>query len=248
MLKGKVALVTGAGGEIGRASALLFAREGARLIVSDLSLDSAAETARLIQAAGGVAHAVRTDIADRESVAELIRFAIEACGRLDCAFNNAGINLQADSDWDLEAFSKTIDINVQGTMYCMTAEGGWMMKAGGGCIVNNASTFGLVGSSRQPGYAASKHAIVGMTRTAALRWARSGMRVNAVCPGPVETSMTRAAMNHSPEIRARILSASPMNRLAQVTEVAEAALWLCSERASFINGVALPVDGGFTAG
>ena len=133
-------------------------------------------------------------------------------------------------------------------MFCMTAEAAAMMRTGGGTIVNNSSVMGLVGSTRQPGYAASKHAVVGLTKTAALRWASQGIRVNAVCPGAVRTAMTEGAMEHSPEIRARLLSMSPMGRLAEVDEIAEAALWLCSDRSSFVNGISLAIDGGFTAG
>ena len=248
MLRDKVALVTGAGGEIGRAAALLFSAEGARVVVSDLSADAADRTARLIAEAGGTALAIAADIADRVSVEAMINEAVAHFGRLDCAFNNAGINLTQDAEWEIAAFEKSLSVNAAGTMYCMTAEAECMKRTGGGTIVNNASVMGLVGSTRQPGYAASKHAVVGLTKTGALRWAAQKIRVNAVCPGAVRTAMTEAAMAHSPEIRARLLAMSPMGRLAEVGEVAEAALWLCSDRSSFVNGTALAIDGGFTAG
>jgi NAD(P)-dependent dehydrogenase (short-subunit alcohol dehydrogenase family) len=248
MLRGKVALITGAGGEIGRAAALLFSREGARVIVSDISAEAAEQTATLINESGGSAIAIACDIADRTSVDALIAGAISHFGRLDCAFNNAGINLKEDVDWDIEAFERSMSVNTLGTMYCLTAEVNAMRRSGGGSIVNNASVMGLVGSTKQPGYAASKHAVVGLTKTAALCWAGEKIRVNAVCPGAVRTVMTEASMSISPQIRARLMSMSPIGRLAEASEIAEAALWLCSERSSFVNGVALAVDGGFTAG
>ena len=248
MIQGKVVIVTGAGGEIGREAACLFAREGARIVVSDLSPEAADRTAQMIIDAGGTAESVAADVANRDQVEALVAAAVARFGRLDGAFNNAGINLARDAEWDIEAFEKSLSVNAAGTMYCMTAEADAMKATGGGVIVNNASAMGLVGSTRQPGYAASKHAVVGLTRTAALRWARENIRVNAVCPGAVRTAMTEAGMALSPEIRARLLAMSPMGRLAEVAEVAEAALWLLSSRSSFVNGVALPVDGGFTAG
>ena len=248
MLKGKVVLITGAGGEIGRAAARLFHAEGASLVLSDVSEAAAQATEQSIIGGDGVAVSVQADITDRRSVDKLVAEAIAAFGRLDCAFNNAGINLTRDADWDIDAFQASMDVNAKGTMYCMTAQADAMRKSGGGSIVNNASVMGLVGSTKQPGYAASKHAVVGLTRTAALRWARENIRVNAVCPGPVQTAMTDAAMAHNPAIREHILAMSPLGRLAQPQEVAEVALWLCCDRSSFVNGAAIPVDGGFTAG
>lgn len=248
MLSDKVVLVTGAGGEIGQASAILFAQEGARVIATDINLESAQKTIEQLRIRGFHGHSFELDISNRKQVASAMNRICEEFGRIDAAFNNAGVNLVADADWDLEAFEKTMDLNTKGTMYCMTAEAEAMRRTGGGAIVNNSSVMGLVGSTRQPGYSASKHAIIGLTRTAALRWAKEGIRVNAVCPGPVMTKMTKASMEHSPEIRQRILSMSPTGRLAEPHEVSEAALWLCSSRSSFINGIALPVDGGFTAG
>ena len=248
MLDGKTALITGAGGAIGRAAASAFAREGASLVLSDVSLQAAEDVAHGIHREGGSAISVQADISDRASVRSMIAYAMGHFLRIDCAFNNAGINLSLDAEWELDAFDQSIQVNAFGTMYCLTEEILTMKKTGGGTIVNNASVMGIVGSSRQPGYAASKHAVIGLTRTAALRWANDGIRVNAICPGPVSTPMTEASMAISPEIRARILSMSPMGRLAEPDEIAQAALWLCSPRSSFINGVALPIDGGFTAG
>ncbi len=247
MLKGKVALITGAGGEIGRASALLFAAEGADIVVCDLSTSAAEETAHQVERTGRRAIAFTMDIGDRSQVNAAVAQALSHFKVIDCAFNNAGVNLPADADWNMDAFDTTMSINATGTMNCLTAQIEFMTRAGHGSIVNNASVMGVVGSSRQPGYAASKHAVIGLTRTAAIRYAKTGVRVNAICPGSVRTAMTEKAMNISEEVRQRILSMSPMGRLVETREVAEAALWLCSDRSSFVNGVALPVDGGFTA-
>ena len=246
LLAEKVVIITGAGGEIGRAAASLFAQEGASLVLADLSLEAAEATAHAISDQVGRIIAAQVDITSVESVDAMVDLCAREFMRLDCAFNNAGINLPADVDWQLDAFDRSMTVN--GTMYCMTAESKLMQAAGKGSIVNNASANGIVGSTRQPGYSASKHAVVGLTRTAAIRWAKLGIRVNAVCPSSVQTPMTERSMALSPELRTHLMSMSPMGRLAEPCEVAEAALWLCSDRASFINGVALPVDGGFTAG
>ena len=248
LLAEKVVIITGAGGEIGRAAAALFAREGARLVLADLSLEAAEATAHAISDQCVRVVTAQVDITSVASVDAMLDLCAREFTRLDCAFNNAGINLPADVEWQLEAFDQSMTVNANGTMYCMTAESRLMEAAGKGSIVNNASANGIVGSTRQPGYSASKHAVVGLTRTAAIRWAKLGIRVNAVCPSSVQTPMTERSMALSPELRTHLMSMSPMGRLAQPSEVAEAALWLCSDRASFINGVALPVDGGFTAG
>ncbi len=248
LLSDKIVLITGAGGEIGRAAAILFAREGASLVLADLSQEAADATAHAISGQDGRIVTCQVDITNVASVDAMVAVCSQEFGRLDCAFNNAGINLPADVEWQLEAFDRSMTVNANGTMYCMTAESKLMEQAGKGSIVNNASANGIVGSTRQPGYSASKHAVVGMTRTAAIRWAKLGIRVNAICPSSVQTPMTERSMALSPELRAHLMSMSPMGRLAEPSEVAEAALWLCSDRASYINGVALPVDGGFTAG
>jgi len=248
LLADKVVIITGAGGEIGRAAAALFAQEGASLVLADLSLEAAEATAHAISDRGVRVITSQVDITSIESVDAMVGLCASEFTRLDCAFNNAGINLPADVDWQLEAFEKSMTVNANGTMYCMTAESKLMATAGKGSIVNNASVNGIVGSTKQPGYSASKHAVVGMTKTAAIRWAKLGIRVNAVCPSSVQTPMTERSMALSPELRAHLMSMSPMGRLAKPSEVAEAALWLSSDRASYINGVALPVDGGFTAG
>ncbi len=248
LLADKVVIVTGAGGEIGRAAASLFAQEGASLVLADLSLEAAEATAHAISDQSRRIVSTQVDITDVGSVDAMVDLCAREFNRLDCAFNNAGINLPADVEWQLDAFDRSMTVNANGTMYCMTAESKLMLAAGKGSIVNNASANGIVGSTRQPGYAASKHAVVGLTKTAAIRWAKLGIRVNAVCPSSVQTPMTERSMALSPELRTHLMSMSPMGRLATPGEVAEAALWLCSDRASFINGVALPVDGGFTAG
>jgi NAD(P)-dependent dehydrogenase (short-subunit alcohol dehydrogenase family) len=248
MLGDKAVIITGAGGEIGRAAARLFAKEGANLLLADLSLEAAEASAHAISGQAGKIVTTKVDITNLDSVDAMITRCAREFQQLDCAFNNAGINLPADVNWELDAFDLSMTVNANGTMYCMTAQSKLMAAAGKGSIVNNASAMGIVGSTRQPGYAASKHAVIGLTRTAAIRWGGQGIRVNAVCPGSVNTPMTERSMAISPQLRTRLLSMAPMGRLAEPHEVAEAALWLCSDRASFINGVALPVDGGFTAG
>jgi NAD(P)-dependent dehydrogenase (short-subunit alcohol dehydrogenase family) len=243
---GKVALVTGAGGGIGRATALAFAREGARVVVADLPGTAGAETVALIGEAGGEASFIPVDVADEASVAMLVKESVSAFGALDVAFNNAGINLEADGWEDADAFDRTVAVNLTGVAACIRHEAREMKRAGrGGAIVNTASINGIVGSP-QAGYVGSKHGVIGLTRSAALAFARDRIRVNAVCPGVVETAMTRK-FDTNPEIRGMIEGMTPLGRFAQPEEIASAVLWLCSDGASFVTGHPLVVDGGATA-
>jgi NAD(P)-dependent dehydrogenase (short-subunit alcohol dehydrogenase family) len=245
-MAGKVALVTGAGGGIGRATALGFAHSGAAVLVSDVDDAAGAETVARIEAQGGKAAFQHCDVSDPTQVKAMVAAAVATFGRLDYAFNNAGINSIAANEYDDATWARSIGINLTGVMLCMREEADVMLQNGGGAIVNTASINGLVGNGAQPAYTASKHGVVGLTRHGALRWAKQGIRVNAVCPGVIDTAMTaQAAAN--PAAKAAIEQMTPMGRMGQAEEIAAAVLWLCSDAASFVTGQPLAVDGGVTA-
>lgn len=245
-LEGKVALVTGAGGGIGRAAAEAFARSGASVMVSDVNEAGGAETVALIEAAGGKAAFVRCDVSNADEVKAMVAATVATFGGLDCAFNNAGINRITDDQYDDAIWERDIAINLSGVMRCMREEAAYMLQNGGGAIVNTASINGLVGNGGQPAYTAAKHGVVGLARHGALRWAKAGIRVNAVCPGVIETPMT-APLVQNAEMKALIDGMTPMGRMGQASEIAEAVVWLCSPAASFVTGHAMVVDGGATA-
>ncbi len=244
--EGKTAIVTGASGGIGRASALAFAASGARVVVSDVQDEKGEETVALIRQAGGEAVFQHCNVADEGAVKDLVARAISAFGGLDFAHNNAGINNPASNQWEKDDWQLSLDVNLSGVMFCMREEIAIMLEHGGGAIVNTASVNGLVGNPSQPGYVATKHGVVGLTRSAALRYAKEGIRVNAVCPGVVDTPMVEAVAK-VPQYRAAMEAMTPMGRMAQPEEIASAVLWLCSEQASFVTGHPLVVDGGATA-
>lgn len=243
---GKVALVTGASGGIGRATALGFATSGASVVVSDVNDAGGEETVALILAAGGKAVFQHCNVADAAEVKALVARAVSEYGRLDYAHNNAGINNMGADEYDDAVWDRAVAINLSGVMYCMREEAAVMLNNGGGAIVNTASINGLVGNGAQPGYTATKHGVVGLTRHGALRWAKAGIRVNAVCPGVIETPMT-APLAADPEMRKILDGLTPMGRMGQAEEIASAVLWLCSDQASFVTGHPLVVDGGATA-
>ncbi len=245
-LGGKVALVTGAASGIGRAAAIAFARSGAAVLVSDVDEAGGAETVGLIEAAGGQAAFQRCDVSQASEVRAMVAAAVDLFGRLDCAFNNAGINSLAANEYDDDVWARSLGVNLTGVMLCIREEAEAMLRTGGGAIVNTSSINGLVGNPGQPAYTASKHGVIGLTRHAALRWAQAGIRVNAVCPGVIETAMT-APLVADPEMRKLIDSMTPMGRMGHAEEVAEAVLWLCSDAASFVTGHPLVIDGGATA-
>jgi NAD(P)-dependent dehydrogenase (short-subunit alcohol dehydrogenase family) len=249
LVDGKVGLITGAGGGIGRAAALAFAHEGARLVLADRDAETLEETAALVGEAGFEAVALTADITRRADVHAIVAAALERYGRLDLAFNNAGISgpLHPLVGYPDEAFAAVIDVNIKGTWFCLQEELAVMQQAGGGAIVNTSSGLGLVAVPGMPIYVATKHAVLGLTKAAALESAAAGIRVNAVLPGIVDTSMPAALVEGAPEAMELMLAGCPMGRLARPEEIAECAVWLCSDRASFVTGHGLVVDGGIVA-
>jgi NAD(P)-dependent dehydrogenase (short-subunit alcohol dehydrogenase family) len=253
LLEGKVALITGAGSGIGRATSLLFAEKGAKLVLADVDVGGNEETARLVAERGGEALSVRCDVTDSAQVRALVAAGVERFGALDCAFNNAGIGgaSAALADYDEQAWNQVIAVNLTGVFLCMQSELRQMVQQGGGAIVNAASLVGVMGYQYLAGYAAAKHGVVGLTRTAALEYATHGIRVNAVCPGWIETPMVMdegPAPASDPEVYAAIAGMAPMKRLGMPIEIAQAVAWLCSDEASFVTGHPLIVDGGVAAG
>lgn len=241
LLEGRTAFITGGGNGIGRATAQAMAKEGAKVCVTDLS--GAEETAAAI---GGDAYAVTLDVTDEAAVNAAIDGVVSRWGHLDIAFNNAGINIENKAaPWDrLDLFDKTMDVNLRGVMLCMVAELRHMQPQGRGVIINTASTASFTGIAG-PGYVASKHAVLGLTRSAAVRFAEEGIRINALCPGGTMTGMMGA--RHDEDSMKRKARACPMNRIADPAELAEAVVFLASDKASFVTGHPLLVDGGFMA-
>lgn len=243
---GKVALITGASGGIGRATALAFAASGASVVASDVKDSEGEETVALIAAAGGNAVYHRCNVAVPDEVKALVARAVTEFGRLDFAHNNAGITSTTTDEYENEVWDRTVAINLSSVMYCMREEAAVMLPQGNGAIVNTSSMMGLVGNGMQPGYVATKHGVIGLTRHAALRWANAGIRVNAVCPGVIETPMT-APIANDPNLRPVLEKMTPMGRMGRAEEIASAVLWLCSDEASFVTGHPLVIDGGATA-
>lgn len=247
--EGKVVLVTGAAGGIGRAAALAFGRAGACVVVADTSVDGGHATAAMIVEAGGKALFVQTNVTRASDVEALIDKTVSYYGKLDCAFNNAGIEEEhlPLADADEAMYDRIMNVNVKGTWLCMKYQIRQMLKQGGGSIVNTASVAGLVGAPTQPIYSASKHAVVGMTKTAAAEYARDGIRINSVCPGVVNTPMMARALEREPLREKKLRNVHPLGRFGEPGEIAQAAMWLCSEQSSFVTGHQLAVDGGLTA-
>lgn len=248
-LEGKVAVITGGGSGFGRASALRFAQEGARLIVSDLDAKSAEATAAEARKSGAEAIAVRCDVADEASVVSMFGEAVSKFGRIDCTFNNAGVlgPMSELHSYPLADFERVMAVNVRGVWHCMQAAVTQMLKQapppGGHSIVNTASVAGLVGSPMLPAYSASKHAVVGLTRSAARLYGKRGIRVNCVCPGPVETPLAGPLFDYKNN-RETLLARQAIDRFAEPCEIAELVLWLSSPAASMVTGTPVRVDGG----
>jgi len=248
LVEGKVAIVTGAGSGIGRASAQAFAREGAKVVVADVVVEGAKQTVDMIRDSGGEATFVRCDVSKAVDVEALVKAAVDKYGRLDCAHNNAGVEgaMGATADYTEVEWDRVIDINLKGTWLSMKYEIPQMIAGGGGAIVNTASALGLVGSRGMPAYCTSKFGINGVTKVAALEYAQAGIRVNSVCPGVISTPMIERLLAEQPEMEAGFVAATPVGRLGRPEEIAEAAVWLCSDRASFVTGHNMVVDGGYT--
>ena len=245
--QGKVAIVTGGSFGIGRATAIAFADRGAKVAIVDYIEDN--ETLNHIQAAGGEAIFVKCDVSKGADVKAMIEKVMAAYGRLDYAFNNAGIEGASAPTHECteENWERTIGVNLKGVWLCMKYEIQQMLKQGKGAIVNCASIAGLVGFQGLPVYVASKHGVVGLTKTAALEYAKSGIRVNAVCPGVIKTNMVDRITGREKEVEKQFEDMEPVGRMGQPEEVAEAVIWLCSDAASFVTGDAMAVDGGWTA-
>jgi NAD(P)-dependent dehydrogenase (short-subunit alcohol dehydrogenase family) len=254
LLDGLSTLVTGAGSGIGRATALAFAREGARVAVADRDRASVVETAALIASGGGEALTIEADVAREEDVRAMIERTVASFGRLDAAFNNAGIARTPGwvpgtkiADTDSSAWHEMLAINLTGVFLCLKHELDHMSRTGSGAIVNNASVAGLIGLAGAGMYTATKHGVVGLTKTAALEYAEAGIRINAVCPGYVQTAITVQTNVRHGKANDR-LARVPQKRIGQPNEIAETVLWLCSSRSSYTTGACIPIDGGISAG
>jgi NAD(P)-dependent dehydrogenase (short-subunit alcohol dehydrogenase family) len=249
-LKGKVGLVTGGTSGIGRDAAILFARAGAKVVIAGRREAEGNETIELVRASGGDGLFLKTDVSRASEVEALIQKAVEKFGRLDVAFNNAGVEgvwvpivRQSEEDWD-----RTIEVNLKGVWLCLKYEIRQMLKQGaGGAIVNMSSVTGLIGSAGAAAYSASKHGVIGLTKSAALETAKNGIRINSVCPAVVETPMEKRLFS-APAVHKSVLSCHPIGRFGKPMEIAEAVVWMCSDRASFMTGQSLVLDGGFLAG
>ena len=250
-VENKIALVTGGGSGLGRATVQALAREGAKVLVADLNLESAHETVTMVAETGGEASAFAMDVTVAAQVEAMVHTTVERYGRLDCAFNNAGIPGKVGTsviDYEEEDWDRVIAVDLKGVWLGMKYEIKQMLKQGRGVVVNTASIAGLVGLVGSSPYVASKHGVVGLTKTAALEFAQQNIRVNAVCPGVFRTPLVEKVIAELPEREELYLSAQPIGRMGRPEELAEAVVWLCSDAASFVTGHAFPVDGGYVAG
>ena len=246
---GKVAFITGGASGIGRAAALAFAGEGAGVAVADVSEQGSQETARLVREQGGKALAVRCDVTRADEVRAALARTVEAFGRLDFAFNNAGIEPRKPAptaDYEEAEWERIIDVNLRGVFLCMKHEIPLILSQGGGAIVNTSSGAGVIGIKGSPAYTAAKHGVIGLTKAAALDYAAQNVRINAVCPGYIDTPMMGRFTGGTPEGRAKVIAEEPIGRMGRAEEIAAAVVWLCSDGAAFMVGHAMVVDGGQT--
>lgn len=248
-LNGKTALITGGAGGIGRATALAFAAEGAKVVVADLQAAAANAVAEEVRAAGGEAIGIAVDVSRSEQVAAMVKQVVAHFGRLDIAFNNAAIDIEHEplAKCTEEMFDRLMAVNVKGVWLCMKYEIEQMLAQGGGAIVNTSSIGGLSGAPRQPIYSGTKHAVIGLTKAAALEYGRKGIRVNAVCPGVIRTEMMERAIARDPRRGGHIDRIHPIGRVGEAEEIARVVVFLCSDDATFVLGQSLAVDGGYTA-
>jgi NAD(P)-dependent dehydrogenase (short-subunit alcohol dehydrogenase family) len=245
----KVVLITGAGNGIGRATALAFAQQGASVVVADVNRDDGEETAFMISQAGGVATFILCDVTKDQDVQSMVDSTLETYGKLDIAFNNAGIEIEQSklADGDEATYDKIMDVNVKGVWRCMKYQIPALLQQSTSAIVNTASIAGLGAAPKMSIYSASKHAVIGLTKSAAVEYGKKGLRVNAICPAVIDTEMFRRATQNDPQKEQYVRSLHPVGRIGRAEEVAAAVLYLCSDLAGFTTGVALPVDGGATA-
>lgn len=245
---GKAALVTGAASGIGLATAVAFAQSGASVVLADLDFKAAESEAQKLVDAGYKAVAVRCDVTSESDAANAVEMCVATFGSLDMAFNNAGLHVPVENIADAQAadFDLAIAVNLRGVWNCLKHELKQMRKQGSGAVVNCSSNSGLAGIANLGAYTASKHGVIGLTKSAALEYAPMGINVNAVCPGPVETPMVQRALSSAPEHMNGVIKEIPAGRLGRSDEIASAVLWLCSEQAGFVVGQAIAVDGGFT--
>jgi NAD(P)-dependent dehydrogenase (short-subunit alcohol dehydrogenase family) len=245
----KVAFVTGASSGIGKATALQFGKEGYHVVVADVLETQGMATVEEIRKAGGRASFVSCDVSNEDDVKQSVADTVARFGRIDCAFNNAGIegDQAPTAECTTKNFNHVIDVNLKGVWFCMKYEIPQMLRQGGGAIVNTSSVAGLVGFEGIPAYVASKHAILGLTKTAALEYAKAGLRINAVCPGVIETPMVARLTHNNPKEADEILKGEPIGRIGKPDEIAQAVVWMCSDKASFVTGSAMTVDGGWVA-
>jgi NAD(P)-dependent dehydrogenase (short-subunit alcohol dehydrogenase family) len=248
-LQGKIALVTGGGSGIGRATAMRLAKDGAKIMIADYIAEGGERTVKMIKEAGGDANFVQADVSLAQQVQAMVSKTVETYGRIDCAFNNAGIEgRMADTvECSEEVFDRTIAINLKGVWLCLKYEIPQMLKQGGGSIVNTASVAGLVGFERLPAYNASKHGVVGLTRTAALEYATKNIRVNCVCPGVIRTPMVERLLDTRGFTEQELNAGEPVGRMGKAEEIAEGVTWLLSDAASFVTGHPMVIDGGWVA-
>jgi NAD(P)-dependent dehydrogenase (short-subunit alcohol dehydrogenase family) len=245
----KVVLITGAGNGIGRATALAFAQKGASVVVADISKTDGEKTASIIIEAGGIATFIPCDVTKDQDVRALVNRTLETYGKLDIAFNNAGIEIEQSklADGEEAVYDKIMDVNVKGVWRCMKYQIPAMLQQPTSVIVNTASIAGLGAAPKMSVYSASKHAVIGLTKSAAVEYGKKGLRVNAVCPAVIDTDMFKRAIQNNPQKEQYVKSLHPVGRIGQPEEVAAAVLYLCSDMAGFTTGVALAVDGGSTA-